>query len=166
MYCPRCSQQQIADLRFCPGCGLQLDYVTELVANNGLPLPQIGKSVPFLQRRGISIGAKLVFLSLFLLPISLVGAIAFDSPGPFAVPFIVFMVGLAQVLYTMLFKDPGRSELSGVRQSGLNQPKPLVSFPVGQGSPVILEPRRVRTAEMIRPPSVTENTTKLLDENS
>jgi len=48
MYCPRCSQQQITDLRFCPGCGLQLDFVTELVANNGVPLPygEVRRQVP------------------------------------------------------------------------------------------------------------------------
>jgi hypothetical protein len=166
MYCPRCSQQQIADLRFCPGCGLQLDFVIDLVANNGVPLPQAGKQVPFLHRKGISFGAKLVFLSLFILPISFLCAITFDTPGPFAVPFIIFMVGLAQVLYTLLFKEPERRELSGVRAAGLNQPKPLVSFPVGQGPPVTLEARRVHTAEMIRPRSVTEHTTKLLDDNS
>ena|SRR5215470_5953992 len=168
MYCPRCSQQQITDLRFCPGCGLQLDFVTELVANNGVPLPygEVRKPVPFLRRKGISLGAKFVFLSLFLLPFSIAGAIAFDTPGPFAVPFIIFMVGLAQVLYTLLFRDPERPELAGVRQASLDQPKPLVSFPAAQGTPIVLEARRVHTAEMIRPPSVTEHTTKLLDENS
>jgi len=166
MYCPRCSQQQIADLRFCPGCGLQLDFVNELVANSGLPLPQTGKPVPFLHRKGISLGAKLVFLSLFILPISFVCVIVFDTPGPFALPFIIFMVGLAQVLYTLLFKEAEGVELSAGRPSALNQAKPLVSFPVGQGTPITLEARRVHTAEMIRPASVTEHTTKLLDDTS
>jgi len=168
MYCPRCSQQQIADSRFCPGCGLQLDFVTELVANNGLPLThdEVTKQVPFLRRKGISLGAKLVFLSLFILPFSFAGAIAFDTPGPFVLPFIIFMVGLAQVLYTLLFQEPERAALSGARPAGLQQPKPVVSFPVGQGTPIALDARRIHTAEMIRPASVTEHTTKLLDDNS
>jgi hypothetical protein len=144
--------------------------VTELVANNGVPPSReagLQQQVPFLRRRGISVGAKLVFLSLFLLPISLVGSIVFDSPGPFALPFIIFMVGLAQVLYTLLFKEQDRLGISGARPTNLNTLEHRFSFPVSQGTPVTLnDSQRVHTAEMVRPPSVTEHTTRLLDDNS
>jgi predicted amidophosphoribosyltransferase len=36
MYCPQCSQEQIAEeMRFCSRCGLPLEIVSQLVRNGG-----------------------------------------------------------------------------------------------------------------------------------
>lgn len=69
MYCPRCSHQAASDnVRFCPGCGLWLQGVAELVANNCLftrgdeaePKPRRS-----LVKRGALLGATLGFISCF-----------------------------------------------------------------------------------------------------
>ena len=170
MYCPTCSQQQTSDeVRFCPGCGLQLTFVMELLSHNGVLVrheAETRKNVTLLRRKGIRPGAKLLFLSLFLLPLAILLSVGFDSPGPFILPFMVFLIGLAQVLYTLLFGEHDRSEMAETPRAGLSATTRRSSLPAAQStSTPINDPKQINTAEMVRPPSVTEHTTQLLDDN-
>ena len=169
MFCPRCSQQQTSDdVRFCPGCGFQLNFVAELLSSNGALVTRKARTpgkVSLLRRKGVRLGAKLIFLSVFLLPLAIVLSVRFDSPIPFVAPFIIFLMGLAQVLYTLLFGGHDRSELTDSQHAGLSAERRF-NLPAAQTTPIpIGNSKRVNTAEMVRPPSVTEHTTQLLNDN-
>lgn len=168
MYCPRCSQQQTSDkVRFCPGCGFQLNFVAELLSSNGAlvtPQAEAPGNVSLLRRKGVRFGAKLIFLSAFLLLPALVLSRLFDSPVPLVPPFIIFLVGLAQGLYTLLFGEHYQSELREPPQAELSAAR-RVSLPAAQTAPITINDSKRNTAEIVRPPSVTEHTTQLLDDN-
>jgi hypothetical protein len=166
MFCPRCNQQQTSnDVRFCPGCGFQLNFVAELLSSNGALVTREAETpgkVTLLRRKGVRLGAKLIFLSVFLMPLAIMFSVRFDSPIPFVAPFIVFLMGLAQIFYTLLFGEHDQSEMP---EPGLSAERRF-SLPAAQTTPIpINDSKRVNTAEMVRPPSVTEHTTQLLNDN-
>lgn len=105
MYCPNCGDERASEVRFCPRCGLRLDGVTELLANNGaLPVSAPAQtSEP--SRKGMRQGAKLMFLSGVLLPIFFGLCFLSDNPAPLLVPLTVFLAGLSRTLYAKLFYD-------------------------------------------------------------
>ncbi len=169
MYCPKCGQQQVSDeMRFCPRCGFQLGAVIALMAGGGLPVAMSGAHLqsekPSARKRGIRQGAKLMFVSGVLLPIALFLSIVTETPLPFVIPFTIFLAGLALNLYSRLFAE----ETGALSQSTM----PAQFGPMQQGylpahqsipAPGANKPN-ASTSEMARPPSVTEHTTKLLDE--
>jgi hypothetical protein len=167
MYCPKCGQQQLSDeMRFCSRCGFQLGALTALIANNGLPpvpvIANAGKKQG-LQRPGVRQGAKLIFLSTVLFIVAVALSIVFDSPLPFFVPATVFTVGLLRMIYAVLFGDDASQ--SQPHSAPSLRDAAQQSLPQGQGTPVSDWKRSpAGTAEMVRPPSVTENTTRLLDD--
>lgn len=165
MYCPRCSQAQTSyDVRFCPGCGLLLDSIVELLSTNGVPVrrqSEMRRNATWLRRKGIRIGAKLMFFAIFLLPVAMVLSIAFDSPGPLAMPFITFLGGLALTLYTFLFGED-RAEVPDMQYFVPGASKGF-DLPAPQNTPIPHDySKRINTSEMAMPQSVTEHTTKLL----
>lgn len=170
MFCPRCAQQQLNDeSRFCPRCGLPLAGVAALLASDGIAPQGQGATRDNEQnekRKGMRRGAKIIFLSAVLAPVFLALSIAIDSPGPLFVPATVFLAGLSWLLYSLLFGEgpmptwgaKADKELTGARTSpALAAPQfvPASSWPGAQ---------RADTAEMAPPFSVTEHSTKLLDE--
>jgi hypothetical protein len=105
-----------------------------------------------------------MFFGLALVPFSLIASIAGDSPGPLAAPFVLFLIGLIQVLYVFLFgtKSSNR-QLEAQRELVAAQTRQF-SMPYSETPPLRIEDRReANTSEIVRPPSVTEHTTKLLD---
>jgi hypothetical protein len=107
----------------------------------------------------------MMYFSAVLFPIFLGISIAADSPGPLVVPFMVFLAGLAWMLYFVLFGEEvppagvaeGRKKFSDSRNAPALPPSTFVPAS-GFGQ------RRANTADMAQPPSVTEQTTRLLDE--
>lgn len=168
MYCPKCGLQQVSDnMRFCSRCGLPISGLAEWLAGGAmLAVPEeTSVAVPSRRRKGIRRGAKLIFFSAVLLPFFLGLSFLFDSPIPLFVPFTVFMVGLSLMLYSRLFGED--IPLTGIRQA---QPFGLGATPDNNALPPASNigisstgGRPVRTAEMAQPPSVTEHTTRLLD---
>ena len=169
MYCPNCGQQQISDeMRFCSRCGLALSGLAEWIAGGVLPVKreEKEKSSPLSPRRkGIRRAAKLMFFSGVLFPIFLVISIAEDEPGPLAIPFILFFVSLAMMLYARLFSDKTAPVLNQAAQtSTLGATPARSSLPPPTSIPIPATGRgQVRTNELAQPPSVTEHTTRLLD---
>ena len=103
-----------------------------------------------------------MFWGAVMLPIFLGLSIAVDSPFPLFISFIVLLAGLSILLYSRLFGDPTLSNQSPQAHEFRFGTEP-VYLPPGSSPEVFSGGRReVRTAEMARP-SVTENTTKLLD---
>lgn len=173
MYCPKCSQQQVSEeMRFCSRCGFPLEGVKELVASGGA-LVKPAVETPVDQSKAFCKVRKAVWLMLAALPLLVFVGILSSRNDAFAVlallPIFCFLFGFGRLIY-ISFKE-GRTPLqqasatatlpqqaTGVRKSELPPASvvPIENF-MGQ---------RIETAEMVRPPSVTENTTRLLDEET
>ena len=159
MFCPKCGQEIVSlDLRFCPRCGFALAGVAGLLASEGLTqryeTPTTG--LTFFRRKEYRLSAQLVFFSIIAVPVSIILSIIADSPGPLAIPLLMFLAGFSNLAYTFLFgkKHPA---LPASNQGMLDEPCVYVS-------PLDF-PGRATTTELIAPPSITEKTTNLLKDS-
>ena len=170
MYCPNCGQQQVSDeMRFCSRCGLALSGLAEWLAGGGrLPERREEPQNPAAlspRRKGIRRAAKLMFFSGVLFFICLVIGLAVDEGAVMVFPFLLFFISLALMLYARLFSDKNAPELKQAAQPAAFGSTPARgSLTPGNTIPITGAGRQhVRTNELAQPPSVTENTTKLLD---
>ena len=179
MYCPNCSQQQVSEeVRFCSRCGFSLIAVRELIASGGALLEhgggaQAGQISP--GQRVVRRGAWMMLASLALtVVVGILSAIDDDFAVLLLLPLLGFVIGVVQVLYGVFV-----SEKRARRKRAASQPPAVPIMPGQLGTaarPELPPPRvapiesfaapRVDTAKMVQPPSVTENTTRLLDEES
>ena len=168
MFCPRCGQQQVSDeVRFCSRCGISLASVPALLAGGEVrSVERAPKGVLTQKRVGIRRGAKLMFFSAVLFPVFFGLAIAFDEPGPLILPVTVFLAGLAWMLYFVLFGEEAAHESAEKGRKDLRESHTSPSLPPSTFAPASgFGARRADTADMARqPPSITEQTTRLLDE--
>lgn len=168
MFCPKCGQQQAADyIKFCSRCGLPISGLGEFIAGSAVVATQPAPTAAAraLKRKGVRRGAKLMFFSAVIAPLCFGLCFSVDGPGPLLIPFSVFVAGLVLMLYTQLF---GEEEATGTSQP--SQPATLGTTsdaaylpPAGNLNLANTTGRKAATAEMA-PPSVTEHTTRLLDE--
>ncbi|HET9478224.1 MAG TPA: zinc ribbon domain-containing protein [Pyrinomonadaceae bacterium] len=177
MFCPQCGQQQVPGVvRFCSRCGFPLDGVMQLLGNGGM-LPvyhspaEPGQISP--RRKGVKQGAVLILSGAVIVPI--LGVLASFSNAAFPqilaamAAIICFIGGPFRMLYAALFEE------GAPPRHFPNYGPPPAAAPQQFGSPrqhTALPPpparststwRRPNTAELANPPSVTENTTRLLD---
>ena len=167
MFCPRCGQQQVSDeVRFCSRCGLSLASVPALLAGfEAAPPEDAPRGVRPKKRKQMRRGAKLMFLSAVLFPIFFALAIAVDEPGPLLVPLTVFLTGSAWLLYFKLFGEEEEHEPAAKGREALRESRTGPSLPPATFVPAAgFGARGAHTADMAQPPSVTEQTTRLLDE--
>jgi zinc-ribbon domain len=170
MFCPKCGQQSSDEVRFCPRCGLQLAGLNAYVAANDLTsnrLDPARQTEMTAKRLGTRRGAKLMFFSVILFPIFFAICFLVDGPAPLFVPFTVFLAGLVMLVYARLFGDeliPARQRTSN-RDLGAAGDRPALGAAQFTPAPLFNQPR-ANTAEIYQPPSITENTTKLLDKES
>ena len=170
MFCPKCGQQSSDEVRFCPRCGFQLAGLAAFMAANenapaGAPVPVV--PVITARRRGIRRGAKLMFICAVLLPAAALLAFEDDAPGPLLLVLTAGLAGLAWLVFSWLFndnvvpvgKDARRKDLSAAGD------RPALDAPQFTPAPLFNQ-HRANTAEIYQPPSVTENSTKLLDKDS
>lgn len=168
MFCPKCNQQQGSEeLRFCSRCGFPLAGVAMLLANDGA-LPRLEHQDQPPGRRGRIIKES-ALLSLTSWTVALLGTVMWDWGSPLEtvakvgslIFFILGMIGLLRFLYAFLFVKETSStapELAfpaAPRQSAL---------PLQQDIPLSDYARRSNTKEMSPRVSVTENTTRLLED--
>jgi hypothetical protein len=108
---------------------------------------------------------KVMFFSAVLLPIFIIMSVAVDDGGPLIVPVAVFFIALVMMLYARLFSDKTAPVNSTTAQtSALGSTSARGSLPPGTSIPISAVGRQqVKTNELVGPPSVTENTTRLLD---
>lgn len=168
MYCPKCSQQQFSDeVRFCNRCGFQLKIVSELLATNG-ELPEIIAKKPvstsLFQRRGTRIGAKIIFFSaVIFIPAFILGLIV-DSPATLILPLLIFVIGILTMLYSRLFGSLDLLPAQPIQPTAFETIKPKLSLPVPESVPITNELKREEVYQPFQPPSVTEPTTKFLND--
>jgi hypothetical protein len=178
MYCPQCGQQQVSDVvRFCSRCGFLLEGVTAVVASGGtIPARYIHPRNQQLSARskGVRQGAMLMLSTLLIVPLISIISVFFLGNPEVIIPItaiLCFGGGLLRILYAVLMEDNvpqmDASQMIGgysppvspqVNQSARNAALP----PASANSASNWIPR-THTAETYRPPSITENTTRLLD---
>jgi len=172
MYCPNCGQQQISEeMKFCSKCGLGLSGLAEWLTRGGV----LASGVPArretgvhplsARRKGIRRAAKLMFFSGVLFPVYLAISLAIDEGAPMIFPVVLFFIALVWMLYARLFSDKNAPAKYQVPQTGEFGPTsardalpPATNMPIPN-----IGRQQVRTNELAQPPSVTENTTRLLD---
>jgi hypothetical protein len=168
MYCPKCSQQQVSDeVRFCSRCGFALTPVAELLsAENPLAVRQGEKPAKRarLQSPGTRIGAKLIFFSLISMPVTIAFSGLFDTPGPLVITALLFLAGIAQLIYARIFGESLLPErlMSKFMNTGVSTEQKELPAPPQQPAR-LFDSKPANTAELAHPPSVTERTTTLLD---
>lgn len=169
MYCPNCGQQQISDeMRFCSRCGFALSGLAEWLAGGRLAVKRedearVSGSSP--RRKGIRRAAKLMFFSGVLFPVFLMLSFAIDEGAVMIIPFILFFVALVLMLYARLFSDPtARTNTQIPQTTALGSSSTRGSLPPSTNIPMPdVGRQQVRTNELAQPSSVTEHTTRLLD---
>jgi hypothetical protein len=185
MHCPKCGQQQISEeMRFCSRCGFALGIVTELILTGGTLPERESESVPVAlsgRKRGKRLGLLLMLTALLL---AIIGGIIHDSlvhdplttPGLagklvlFLPAIIVGIAGFVRFLYAWLLETDVRSGTFAALprgdaiKSALNGEPYAALSPSRSVPPPSFGTKRGDTTEMVSPPSVTENTTKLLDQ--
>lgn len=172
MYCPQCGQQQAsASLRFCSRCGFPVEGVLALIASGGNLGPYLGANQGRSARaRGVRQGAALFLLGILIVPI--LGVLYNIAGGGFLelmLPLsaiICFVGGLMRMLFAAVFEE-GRPRIR-VMPPGYAPPlvgMPAQALPPASANAGAVWRPRTATAELARPPSVTENTTRLLDKD-
>ncbi len=168
MYCPNCGQQQVSDdMRFCSRCGLALAGLADWLGG-GLPAKRDDEAQAAAlspRRKGIRRAAKLMFFSGVLFPVVLGLSLLIDEGAPMIVPFLVFFVALVLMLYARLFSDKTVPAINQAAQTPALGPTSTRSSlpPATNASIPAVGRQQVRTNELATPPSVTEHTTRLLD---
>ena len=172
MFCPKCGQPQPSeDVRFCSRCGFPTEGVKQLLAADGL-LPTVEKE-PERPRRsprreGVRQGVLLMCVFLLMLPFT-----ESASGHRWEILAQIFMMaGFVRILYAVFFQDGAtrkgkgpkgsKQDASPAAAAGLGARR-AAALPSSQSIPVSAWGQRADTAEIVPPPSVTENTTKLLD---
>lgn len=178
MFCPQCGQQQVTGaVRFCSRCGFPMDGVIQLLGTGGaLPAYRSAdEPVPISPRRkGVKQGAVLLLSGIVLVPI--LGTLANFSDSRFfeilaiLAALICFIGGPMRMLFAALFEEGAARP---IRQYGPPIPTHVPQqFGVHGQAPALAPPpvhapsswrRRPNTAELVNPPSITENTTRLLE---
>ena len=106
-----------------------------------------------------------MFVSGVLFFVFLVIGLAADEGAVMVIPLIFFFLSLVIMLYSRLFEEP--KPIKSQQTSGLGAMSQGAALPPASTIPLKgagnIAGQRVRTNELVQPPSVTENTTKLLD---
>ena len=179
MFCPQCGQQQISDeMRFCSRCGFALGVVTELIAHDGALAPHREESAKPSRRqtrmyKGLVLLASSFLFGLICLAFTKAGAPLeiFAIMGTFF-SIIVGFFGVVQLLTAYLSDEDAQNQKQASSQAipgrpaQLDAPARRAALPQAQGTPATDWRPRPQTAEMAQPASVTENTTKLLDDET
>ncbi len=177
MHCPQCGQNQTpGEVRFCSRCGFPLGGVTELMAHGGsLPSYQpVGPPKPSPRRKGVQAGATLIMLGIVTTILFGILNNYLGTPE-FLVALsavIGFVGGPLRLLYALIFEEGAPRQPIIVQ--GYVQPNAPTTFgnpahhpalPPGQPVPIPSYRPLHNTSEIVRPPSVTEGTTRLLEKD-
>jgi len=167
MFCPRCGQQAAEEIRFCSRCGLPLGAVAEVVETGGeLSPPEAGGGLTPRQK-GMRKGLMLLVGGLLSLKAAVLLTLYKEDLFVLLIPAGIFViVGVMRMLYGLLLEEHAPAKEPAKRSAEL---------PGGQARAAELPPARAvpasayarpsaRTSDMAAPPTVTESTTRLFDE--
>ncbi len=178
MYCPRCSQQQVSEeTKFCSRCGFPLGLISEILSHGG-SLPQLAelyKNKKLLTRRN-----GLIFsLFWFLIITTIITPLLAITGAPESLVGFAGLIGSAGAIIMLiasvliLEKEPKHFDLpnrelpvGSVRNLHGTQPNALPPQQTQSAAGYIPPPTAWKapdTGDFVRPSSVTEGTTKLLE---
>ncbi|HEX8773112.1 MAG TPA: hypothetical protein VF735_05865 [Pyrinomonadaceae bacterium] len=150
MFCSKCGQEQASEsMRFCARCGFKLSTIEEGLAKG------------------------LIMMAMYLV-IAICAIIGWGSvtSGPGYMQVRVIITIIAAITFYLLFSNDLTRIFNKLFSQSIEQKKQIApasqetALPPPQSIPVpIFGSHRVNTAEMMQPPSVTEQTTTLLDKN-
>jgi hypothetical protein len=172
MFCPRCGQQAAEEVRFCSRCGLPLDAAAELVeaggsldtrpappeTNVGLTPRQRGT------RKGLLVTAGGV---LFFVIVAVLMTIKEDFFPFLILAGLIITAGVMRMLYGLLLEEHAPAGKSPKRPAELpREERRAAELPPARAVPVNAYAKPgAQTSDMVAPNSVTESTTKLLNED-
>ena len=177
MFCPRCGQQAAEEVRFCSRCGLPLGAAVGLVearglvelesapaeANVGLTPRQRGT------RKGLMIIAGGVF---FFVLVAILTTIKDDFFPLLILAGLIMTAGVMRLLYGLLLEEhttakkfPKRSTAEAAPTLAREKTRGTELPPARTIPASVYASPRADTSDMAAPLSVTENTTRLLDED-
>ena len=179
MYCPQCGQQQVSDAtRYCSRCGFLLDGVMAVLASGGaVPTRYLQPSnqKPSPRSKGVRQGAMLMLSTLLVVPIvAILSVNLLYEVSHIIIPLAAlfcFVGGLLRILYALLMED-AVPEMDFEQMAGyapraapqFERPAHNAALPPAAANPAPSWRPRPNTAEIYQPPpSITENTTRLLD---
>lgn len=171
MFCPKCSQAQSLEMKFCSRCGFPLNGVSLLISNDGALLqPRDGKAV--LKSTRARVATESLILVVFSWVIGLCTTFWFDVGGITeiiaksggALFLIVGLIGLIRFLYAFLFLNSAPINQVSDETSELRNAASTTALPEARFNSLNDWQRAVDTREMSKHSSVTENTTNLLDD--
>ena len=180
MHCPRCGQQQVSpETKFCSRCGFPLGLVSDLLAHGGF-LPQLAdlqndKTI-FTRRNGVVLSV-FWFIFFTMLLTSMFSIADIDELAAISAVIGVFGGLMLLIASLLLLKKPPKAgyyapaELASQNINALHGTRPSV-LPPQQSIPVetYVPPAAAGTWKApdtgeLRPHSVTEGTTKLLQKD-
>jgi hypothetical protein len=178
MFCPQCGQQQVSEtVRYCSRCGFLLEGVSAVVASGGqLPMRYVQSASRELSPRskGVRQGALLMLSTILVVPIVAILSINLTPFPHIVIPLAAifcFIGGLLRMLYALMMEDTnvpiGPAQLATYAPPQVPQlegRRPIASAQASFNPAQAWKPRP-NTAEILMPPSVTENTTRLLKED-
>lgn len=179
MFCPQCGQHQVSEAtRFCSKCGFLLEGVTAVLATGGaVPARYIQPGYRNLSPRskGIRQGALLMLSTLLVVPIIAILSVNLSVAPHIIIPLAAlfcFVGGLLRMLYALLMEE-AVPEIEVNQMTGYSTPaSPQLdrsarnaALPPATGNAATSWRPRPNTAEIYQPPSITENTTRLLDKD-
>jgi hypothetical protein len=186
MFCPKCSRAVAGDGQFCRQCGLALEGVRKMLeggeGGTEAVVVEEKKRVLSPRQRGYRLGFKILLLVLLMLPFYPVVEAFLGWLIPSAentrldelplelfdtVLLVAFLGGLFRMLYARVFES-NESATAAADDEDEARPRSLGAFgrralPASQSIPVEdFTARRVDTADLSKPRSVTEHTTRSL----
>jgi hypothetical protein len=177
MFCPRCGQQAAGGVSFCSRCGLPLDAAAEIVASGGGVGTEAAVREPSAtltaRQRGTRKGLIIVVAgALFFVIAALLTAFLRDELFPFMIiAGVVLVIGVARMLYGLLLEENAPPKKKSKRAEDSRDELGRTHARAGELPPAHSIPASLYTkpgagtSDMAAPASVTENTTKLLDED-
>lgn len=177
MFCPRCSQEQVSEItKFCSRCGFPLGLVAEVLAHDGF-LPQLAevnsKKSRWTRKNGVLFAFFwFMFFSLILAP--LFGIIDIDALAAMCA-VVGTMGGIFLTVFSLVYLKKESKNIEFYNQSLPNykarnlyeaQPNVLPSQH-SQTAQSYVSPtdkwKAPDTGELVQPGSVTDGTTRLLN---
>lgn len=167
MFCPNCGQEKTGtEAAFCSRCGFLLTGTAELLSRGGALAPTATATKDSPRKRGLKQGLFILLLTFVVVPIVAMTSMAIHiGPGFVGVAAVLlFMGGLLRMAYSLLFEDKGTPVPSAQPQfvaAGAQRELPPQQT-VSAESYAYKGPGNWRDTNDLQP-SVTENTTRLLE---
>ena len=171
MFCPRCGHERVStDTSFCSGCGFLLSGTLELMMTGGInptvPAERPDRG-PSPRRRGMMKGLFIFLLTFLIVPIIAIITVALRAePYMVVISSIILAVGgLLRMAYAWMFESPDPSPGPLTATPAFPPSVPFGDLPAGKESfvPPYFAPQREKNTNDLQPASVTEGTTRLLE---